>query len=94
MKNHIVESCGNIFLDLGFPPDEAKLLTMRADLMTRLSDWIDTTGLTQMEVAKMLGIKQSRVSDLVRGKWERFSLDTLVSLALRAGMRVEMNLAA
>ncbi|MBF0143413.1 MAG: XRE family transcriptional regulator [Magnetococcales bacterium] len=90
----ITESCGNIFLDLGFPPEEAALLAMRADLMTRLSDLIDAKGLTQVEAAKILGVSQSRVSDLVCGKWERFSLDTLVTLALRAGMQVEMNLAA
>ncbi|MBF0602172.1 MAG: XRE family transcriptional regulator [Nitrospirae bacterium] len=55
---------------------------------------IDFKGLTQEEAAKMFGVRQSRVSDLVRGKWERFSLDTLVTLALRAGMHVELNLAA
>ncbi|MEO5331798.1 MAG: XRE family transcriptional regulator [Magnetococcus sp. YQC-5] len=94
MSAHITKSCGNIFLDLGFPPDEAKILTMRAVLMTRLSELIELKGLTQAEAAKMFGVKQSRVSDLVRGKWERFSLDMLVTLALRAGLHVELNLAA
>ncbi|MBF0140088.1 MAG: XRE family transcriptional regulator [Magnetococcales bacterium] len=89
----ITPSCGNIFLDLGFPPDEAKVLAMRADLMTRLSILVESRGWTQEEAAKILGIKQPRVSDLVRGKWGRFSLDTLVTLALRAGINVELNLA-
>ncbi|MEO5335181.1 MAG: helix-turn-helix domain-containing protein [Magnetococcus sp. YQC-5] len=90
----ITESCGNVFLDLGFPPEEAEVLAMRADLMTRLSIMIRDRGLTQQAAAKMLGVKQSRLSDLVRGKFDRFSLDTLVTFAIRAGMHVEMHLAA
>ncbi|MBF0109740.1 MAG: XRE family transcriptional regulator [Magnetococcales bacterium] len=93
MEATVTPSCGNIFLDLGFPPDEAKILTMRADLMARLRLMIDSKGLTQEEAARMFGVRQSRVSDLVRGKWEKFSLDTLVTLAVRAGMQVELNLA-
>lgn len=94
MDNSSVESCGNVFLDLGFSPDEAKVLSMRADLMAQLRIMIDSRSLTQEEAAHLLGVRQSRISDLVRGKWKKFSLDMLVTLALRAGMRVEMNLAA
>ncbi|MBF0127496.1 MAG: XRE family transcriptional regulator [Magnetococcales bacterium] len=90
----ITESCGNVFLDLGFPPDEAEILAMRSNLMGQLRLMIDERGLTQQEAAKLLGVKQSRISDLVRGKFERFSLDMLISFAIRAGMRVEMHLAA
>ena len=64
----ITESSGNIFLDLGFPPDEAALLAMRADLMAKLRLTIEERGWTQAEAAKTLGVAQSRVSDLVRGK--------------------------
>ncbi|MEQ1813691.1 MAG: XRE family transcriptional regulator [Candidatus Nitrotoga sp.] len=42
----------------------------------------------------MLGILQSRVSDLIRGKWDKFSLDMLITLAMRAGKKVELRLAA
>ena len=90
----IAESSGNVFLDLGFPPDEAALLAMRADLMAKLRLTIDEKGWTQAEAAKVLGIAQSRVSDLVRGKWERFSLDMLITLASRAGLRPRLELAA
>ena len=92
MDELITESCGNIFLDLGFPPGEAKVLTMRSDLMTQLGILI--SDMPQKEAAKLLGIQQSRVSDLVRGKWKKFSLDMLITLAMRAGMQVELNLAA
>ena len=92
--NRITESSGNVFLDLGFPPEEAALLAMRADLMAKLRLTIDEKGWTQAEAAKVLAIAQSRVSDLVRGKWERFSRDMLITLASRAGLRPRLELAA
>jgi predicted XRE-type DNA-binding protein len=42
----------------------------------------------------MLGVSQSRVSDLARGKWEKFSLEMLIILATKAGMRVTLKTAA
>ena len=86
-------SNGNVFLDLGFPPVEAAVLALRADLMGRLRILIEERGWTQSQAAEQLGIGQSRVSDLVRGKWEKFSLDMLITLAARAGKRVELALA-
>ena len=77
-----------------FPPEEAALLAMRADLMAKLRLTIDEKKWTQAEAAKVLGIAQSRVSDLVRGKWEKFSLDMLISLASRAGLQPRLELAA
>ena len=90
----ITESCGNVFLDLGFPPDEAALLALRAELMAELRLLIRDQDWTQAEAAQRLGISQSRVSDLVRGKWDKFSLDMLITLAVRAGKRVELRLVA
>ena len=90
----ITESSGNVFLDLGFPPEEAALLAMRADLMAKLRLTIDEKEWTQAEAAKVLGVAQSRVSDLVHGKWEKFSLDMLITLASRAGLHPRLELAA
>ncbi|MBK7675828.1 MAG: XRE family transcriptional regulator [Candidatus Accumulibacter sp.] len=89
----ISESSGNVFADLGFSPEESALLAMRADLMARLRETIVERGWTQTEAASQLGIGQSRVSDLVRGKWEKFSLDMLVTLATRAGHKVALAVA-
>jgi predicted XRE-type DNA-binding protein len=89
----ITVSSGNVFLDLGFPPGEAAVLALRADLMGRLRILIEERGWTQSQAAEQLGIGQSRVSDLVRGKWEKFSLDMLITLAARAGKRVKLALA-
>ena len=85
-------SSGNIFVDLGFPRDEAIILAMRADLMASMRLLIERRGWTQVAAAKALGISQSRVSDLVRGKWEKFSLDMLLVFASRAGLRPELKL--
>ena len=92
-KEPIIESSGNVFADLGFSPEESTLLAMRAELMATLRETITERGWTQMQTAEQLGIGQSRVSDLVRGKWDKFSLDMLVTLATRAGRRVELTAA-
>src|SRR3989338_7167595 len=93
-KFKVTESCGNVFLDLGFSPEEATILAMRSQLMGELRIKIRDMDWTQAQAAQVLGISQSRVSDLVRGKWDKFSLDMLITLATRAGKKIELNLAA
>lgn len=63
---------------------------MRAELMARLRETIAAHGWTQTEAAAHLGVSQSRISDLVRGKWDKFSLDMLVTLTARSGRQVEL----
>ena len=94
MKKKTTKSSGNVFLDLGFDPAEATVLQMRAKLMSDLRLYIEKHELTQAEAAKRLGIAQSRVSDLVRGKWEKFSLEMLIPLEARLGRTVRVALAA
>ena len=93
-KVKITKSSGNVFLDLGFSPEDATILAMRSQLMGELRIKIRDMGWTQTQAAEVLGISQSRVSDLTRGKWEKFSLDMLITLATRAGKKVELKLAA
>lgn len=93
-KLKMTPGSGNVFADLGFSPEEASLLQMRADLMNELRLVIETRGWTQVAAARELGVSQSRVSDLVRGKWQQFSLDMLVTLAVRAGLQVNVELVA
>lgn len=93
-KLKMTPGSGNVFADLGFSPEEASLLQMRADLMNELRQVIEARGWTQVAAARELGVSQSRVSDLVRGKWQQFSLDMLVTLAVRAGRRVNLELLA
>jgi len=94
MSEPVVESSGNVFVDLGYSVEEAAILQMRADLMSALRKFIGDKRLTQTRAAAMLGISQSRVSDLTRGKWEKFSLEMLIILATKAGMRVTLKTAA
>ena len=87
---NMTASSGNVFTDLGFAPGEAAVMGLRADLMGRLRLLVQTEGWTQAQAAEHFGIAQSRVSDLVRGKWNKFSLDMLITLAARAGHKVEL----
>lgn len=81
-----------VFYDL-FDPDEAAELAMRSELLRALQAWLQTAG-TQAAAAGVLGVTQARVSDIKRGKIQSFSLDLLVRLAARAGLRPEISLAA
>ena len=83
----------SVFEDL-YPADQAAEMEIRAQLLRGLTDWLKASGLTQVQAAKALGITQARVSDLHRGKINRFSLDLLVRLAARAGLRPKLRLAA
>jgi predicted XRE-type DNA-binding protein len=80
-------SCGNIFIDLGFDPAEAAVLKLRAELMCSIKIHVQKNNLTQAEAAKLLHISQARVSDLLNGKFNKFSLDMLAKLAERIGLR-------
>jgi predicted XRE-type DNA-binding protein len=89
-----LKSSGNVFLDLGFDPAEAKVMALRAEVMIRLEQHLKMQGWTQAEAAKRLGITQPRVSRLIKGRWRDFSLDMLLTLAARAGLQAELKLAA
>jgi predicted XRE-type DNA-binding protein len=94
MSTTIIESSGNVFADLGFEPAEASILEMRAKLMSDLREYIQSSGMTQTEATKKLKIARSRVADLMRGRWEEFSLEMLITLAARVGRKVTLELAA
>jgi len=79
-----------VFRDLGFSGEEAENLKMRTDLMIRLGKVIQARGLTQAEAADLFGVTQPRVSDLIRGKIDRFSVDTLIAMLGHAGVRVQI----
>ncbi len=88
------KSSGNVFVDLGFVPAEAAVLQLRANLMSDLRLYIEKHKLTQSQAAKRFGIAQSRWSDLVRGKWDKFSLEMLITLEARLGRTVRVECAA
>ena len=90
MPAKIRRSTGNVFRDLGFSPEESENLKLRAELMIELSKVIKARRLTQAKAASLFGISQPRVSDLVRGKIDRFSVDTLVAMLGHAGAHVQL----
>lgn len=92
MTTKIRRSSGNVFRDLGFPAEEATNLKVRSDLMIRLSQLIESRGLTQAQAADFFGVTQPRISDLVRGKIDRFSIDTLIAMLGHAGVKVQIVL--
>jgi predicted XRE-type DNA-binding protein len=94
MVKKVTESSGNIFLDLGFPPHEAEVMLLRAQLAEALRQWIERERLTQAQAARRFGIAQPRVSEISRGKVELLSLDYLVGLCAKAGIGVGLKLAA
>jgi len=90
MRVKMTRSTGNVFRDLGFPPDEAEHLRVRADLLIQLQKRISTQRLKQAEAARRLGVTQPRVSDLMRGRIDLFSIDTLIDMLARFGIRVRL----
>ncbi|PYE13601.1 helix-turn-helix domain-containing protein [Paraburkholderia silvatlantica] len=76
------------------PPEAAQNMTLRSDLMITLEEHIKHNKLTQTQAAALFGVTQPRVSDLMRGKIDLFSLDSLINMAVAAGMKVEMRISA
>jgi predicted XRE-type DNA-binding protein len=72
-----IKSSGNVFVDLGFDPAEAKIMAMRAEVMLRMEQHLKAQGWTQAEAAKRLGITQPRVSRLTKGRWQDSALAAL-----------------
>jgi predicted XRE-type DNA-binding protein len=72
-------------------PEEAENMKLRSVLMVALKNHIARVGMSQAQAAKLFGVTQPRVSDLMRGKIDLFALDALVNMATAAGLHVEMR---
>lgn len=90
MTKRSKRSSGNVFLDIGFSPPEAQNLRVRAELMIELIRIVRSRKLSQVGASKLFGVSQPRVSDLMTGKIDRFSIDALVQMLSRSGRRVEI----
>jgi predicted XRE-type DNA-binding protein len=88
----ITPGSGDIFRDLAFAPEEAENLRLRADLMIRIEDFYKKSGETQAATAKMLGLTTPRFNALLKGKINLFSLDSLVNIAVCAGLKIELKI--
>ncbi len=81
----------NVFDALEDDPAIAENLKIRAQLMNALTRYIEKRGLTQAKAAELFEVNQPRISDLVRGKIERFIIDMLVNMLARAGKRLNVR---
>lgn len=72
-------------------PEGAQNMKLRSILMMALKNHITRTEMSQAEAAKLFGVTQPRVSDLMRGKINLFGLDALVNMATAAGLHIEMR---
>ncbi len=64
---------------------------MRSELMIAIRKWVKDTGLTQAEAAKRLNTTQPILNDVIRGRYERFTIDRLVNMLDEAGLRVSVS---
>ena len=99
---HVTKSGANLFLELGFTPEEAKRLhaasrkqindtrQLKQQLMEELSNWIVEHRLKQADAAQILMVSRPRVSDVVNKKTAKFTIDTLVEMLSRVGKPVKL----
>ena len=84
----------NVFEALESDPAVAENLRIRSRLMSELVRYIEQNSLTQREAAELLDVSQPRVSDLMGGKIDRFSIDMLVNMLARTGRHVSVRVSA
>ena len=72
--------------------EEAENMRLRSVLMMELKQYVERSSLTQAKAAKLFGVTQPRISDLMRGKIHLFGLDALVNMATTAGLHVEIHI--
>jgi len=89
----ISEGYRNVFEALEANPAMAQNLKIRSELMIALRQYIGDAGLDQKEAAEVFGVHQPRISDLMRGKIDKFTIDRLVNMLARVGKTVEVKAA-
>ncbi len=83
----------NVFEALEDNPAMAQNLKIRSELMIALRQYIEDAGLGQQEAAEVFGVHQPRISDLMRGKIDKFTIDRLVNMLARVGKTVKVKAA-
>jgi len=73
---HVTNGSGNVFRDLNLP--DADVLQAKADLVYRLSQIIEKRGLSQVQAAEIIGVSQPKISALLRGRLEGFSIERIM----------------
>lgn len=88
------ETFSNVWDALEEDQAERETLKIKSRLMMDIEQRIKTQGLTQIKAARLLGVSQPRISDLVNGKLDRFTIDMLITMLAKLGLHVELVLKA
>jgi len=72
-------------------PEEAENLRLRSKLMRVLTKTIRAWDLPQKEAARQLHVTQPRLSELLNGKIDKFSLDALVNMLASADLEIDIT---
>lgn len=91
MTEQIIKSSGNVFSDLGFSPEQSGKLAIKSYLMMQIESFIKKKGLTQDQASELMGVSRPRISDVMLGKIDKFTIDALVDLLTRAGFHIAVT---
>ena len=67
-------------------------LKLRSELMMKVSEYVEQSGLTQSQAAKCLGTTQPRLNDVLKGKIEKCTVDRLVNMLSAVGYKINLNI--
>lgn len=95
-RNEVMKakSYENVWDAISDSPEQAENMKLRSLLMMQIAEYVRSKNLEGKEVQRMLGLTQPRVSYLLNGKIDKFSLDALVVMASRAGLHVNIAVEA
>ncbi len=91
MDSNVIKSSGNVFDDLGFTREQSGKLEIKSYLMLQIESFIKDKGMTQDQASKMMGVSRPRISDVMRGKIDKFTIDALVDMLTQAGLQVAVT---
>lgn len=86
-----IETYSSVWDAIADTHEDAEIMKLRSALMTKLRGYVDRTGLSPDQAARLFGITQSQVSELLRGRFSQFGLEDLVNMAVAAGWQIEIR---
>ena len=89
----LIDQSSELFKELRISTENYNLAEIKKQLMLEISSWIEASKLKQIEAAEILAITRPRVSDLMTGKYSKFTIDALINILERTGQTVEIAVA-
>lgn len=88
--NHLINHSSELLSELSASAGRYNLLEIKQQLMQEITAWIQASKLKQIDAAKILSITRPRVSDLMTGKYSKFSVDSLINILERTGKTIQI----